>query len=73
MSTQQRLDMSVTGPAVNEVTRYETLKKALKSPIVTSAEFMDCYRGQLQSFGPQDLKGFSAPTEVLGVFEKSPV
>lgn len=67
VGTEQRLDMTVTGPAVNEVTRYEALTKDLKSPVLASAEFKDSFQGKLHSFGLQELKGLSVQKEVFGL------
>ncbi|MBL4768740.1 MAG: adenylate/guanylate cyclase domain-containing protein [Rhodobacteraceae bacterium] len=71
VGTEQRLDMTVTGPAVNEVTRYEMLTKELQSAILMSADFKDSYHGKLQSFGHQELKGLPTPKEVFGLSEKN--
>ncbi len=67
VGTEERLDMTVTGPAVNEVTRYESLTKDLDAHILTSAEFKTFYDGPLQTFGMQTLKGLKAEMEVFGV------
>lgn len=67
VGTEQRLDMTVTGPAVNEVTRYEALTKELNSPVLTSAEFKECFHGKLHSFGLKELKGLSIQKEVFGL------
>ena len=37
-----RLDFTVTGPAVNQVARLESLSKALGRPVVASAAFAEC-------------------------------
>lgn len=71
VGTEDRLDMTVTGPAVNEVTRYEALTKDLGKPILTSTKFKMCYSGPLQSFGLQELKGVACSKEVFGLPENS--
>ena len=45
----RRMDMTVTGPAVNEAARMESLCKPLKTPIIASQEFQRAYDGDLTS------------------------
>ena len=71
VGTEDRLDMTVTGPAVNEVTRYETLTKALETPILTSAKFKTHYNGALRSFGAHELKGVTGSMEVFGLTDEA--
>ena len=67
VGTDQRLDMTVIGPAVNEVTRYESMTKELNAPILTSEDFKQSYYGDLKAFGTHDLKGVATAKQVFGV------
>jgi uncharacterized protein (DUF427 family)/class 3 adenylate cyclase len=60
-----RLDFTVTGPAVNEVARLESLSKALEQPVVASAAFARMTSGGLVSVGLHELRGVSEPQEVF--------
>lgn len=62
-----RLDFTVTGPAVNEVARLESLSKSLGRSVVASAAFARLLPGRLVSLGHHDLRGVSARQEVFGV------
>jgi class 3 adenylate cyclase len=60
-----RLDFTVTGPAVNEVARLETLSKSLDRPVVASAAFAELVPGGLRSVGHHKLRGVSAEQEIF--------
>lgn len=67
IGTEDRLDFTVIGPAVNRCVRLETLSKTLGVPIVTSAEFnANCPRS-LRSLGFQDLRGVADKQEVFTI------
>ncbi|MGE0153396.1 MAG: adenylate/guanylate cyclase domain-containing protein [Reyranellaceae bacterium] len=65
IGTEDRLDFTVIGPAVNRCARLEALSKALGVPIVTSGEFnANCPR-PLRSLGFQELRGVDGKQEVF--------
>jgi len=65
IGTEDRLDFTVIGPAVNRCARLEALSKTLGVAIVTSAEFnANCAR-RLRSLGLQELRGVTQPQEVF--------
>lgn len=63
----QRLDFTVTGPAVNEVARLEGLSKTLGQRLVASAPFAALVEGRLASLGRHPLRGVSGEHEVFGI------
>jgi len=60
-----RLDFTVIGPAVNLVSRVETVAKTLDLPIVVSDEFARAYGRPLRSLGTHQLRGLAAPHELF--------
>lgn len=60
-----RLDFTVIGPAVNVVTRIESLSKQATSGIVASEEFVRREGGIYDTLGYHELKGISQPHEVF--------
>jgi adenylate cyclase len=65
IGTEDRLDFTVIGPAVNRCARLESLSKILGVSIVTSAEFnANCPR-PLRSLGFQVLRGVQEKQEVF--------
>jgi adenylate cyclase len=60
-----RLDFTVIGPAVNLVSRIETIAKALNLPIVVSDEFARAYGRPMRSLGTHELRGLAAPRELF--------
>ena len=60
-----RLDFTVIGPAVNLVSRIETLNHDLAVPLVYSADFAANWPGESRSLGRHPLKGFEEPQEVF--------
>ena len=65
-----RLDFTVVGPAVNLVSRIETLNRALDVPLVFSAAYAEHWAGESRSLGFHDLKGIAEPQEVFTLAEK---
>ena len=67
IGTEDRLDFTVIGAAVNRCARLEALSKILGVPIVISAELnANCPR-PLRSLGFQELRGVREPQEVFTV------
>jgi adenylate cyclase len=52
-----RLDFTVIGPAVNRVSRIETVAKSLDLPLIVSDDFANAYSGTLKSLGQHQLRG----------------
>jgi uncharacterized protein (DUF427 family)/class 3 adenylate cyclase len=63
----ERLDFTVTGPAVNEVARLEGLAKILGRRVIASAPFARLVPGRLVSLGRHALRGVSGEREVFGL------
>ncbi len=61
----RRLDFTVTGPTVNEVSRLEDLSKRLGRTVVASETFARLVPGALTSLGRHALRGVSAEQEVF--------
>jgi adenylate cyclase len=65
IGTEDRLDFTAIGPAVNRCARLEALTKVLAVPVLTSAEFnANCPR-PLRSLGFRELRGVAEPQEVF--------
>src|SRR5271156_5266954 len=60
-----RLDFTVIGPAVNLVSRIESVAKTLKLPIVVSDEFARAYGKPLHSIGRHELRGLATPHDLF--------
>jgi adenylate cyclase len=60
-----RLDFTVIGPAVNLVTRIESLCKPLGRRLLASARFASPCGSQLVSIGRHALKGIAEPQEIF--------
>ncbi len=65
VGTQERLDFTVIGPAVNRAARLERLTKALGVPVLASAEFNKVCQVPLKSLGEHVLRGVPGRTEVF--------
>ncbi|MBS0523938.1 MAG: adenylate/guanylate cyclase domain-containing protein [Proteobacteria bacterium] len=65
IGTEDRLDFTVIGPAVNRAARLESLTKELGVPILASAEFNDVSTIPLKSLGKHALRGVPQPVEVF--------
>ena len=67
IGTEDRLDFTVIGPAVNRAARLESLTKVLGAPILASAEFNAVSTVPLKSLGKHRLRGVPEPVEVFTV------
>jgi adenylate cyclase len=67
IGTPGRLDFTVIGPAVNMVTRIESLCAPLGRNLLASKSFASPCGSRLRSIGPHNLKGIEAPQEIFGL------
>jgi adenylate cyclase len=65
IGTEDRLDFTVIGPAVNRAARLEGLTKQLGVPVLASAEFNAASTVPLKSLGQHTLRGVPEPVEVF--------
>jgi adenylate cyclase len=70
IGSRDRLDFTVIGPAVNEVSRMEALCSELGVPILISRKFYDLARSSeletgLKSMGFHELRGVREPQELI--------
>jgi adenylate cyclase len=65
IGTEDRLDFTIIGPAVNRAARLESLTKQLGVPVAASAEFNAACSIPLKSLGRHTLRGVPEPVEVF--------
>ena len=65
VGSADRLDFTVIGPAVNLVSRVETVAKALDRSIVVSDDFARAYGRPLHSLGYHQLRGLATTHELF--------
>jgi adenylate cyclase len=64
IGTARRLDFTVIGPAVNELSRMEALGKSLGRELLLSDSFARRCGRPTVSLGPHELRGITAPREI---------
>src|SRR4029450_2227015 len=62
----RRLDFTVTGPAVNEVSRMEALCKELGREVLLSQSIAQRCGHPVLSLGPHELRGTTGTREIYG-------
>ncbi len=68
VGSQDRLDFTVVGPAVNELARIQAMSRSLDQPILVSATFAAAcgeQRARLVSLGRYALRGVGRPQELF--------
>lgn len=68
VGSRERLDFTVIGPAVNEVSRIQAMSRSLDQPVLVSASFAAAckdQRGRLVSLGRYALRGVGRPQELF--------
>jgi adenylate cyclase len=68
VGSQERLDFTVIGPAVNELSRIQAMSRSLDQPVLVSASFAAAcgdQRARLVSLGRYALRGVGRPQELF--------
>lgn len=69
IGSNERLDFTVVGPAVNEVSRIVSMGRTVERDFIASAEFVaalpESERSRLASLGSYPLRGVSRPRELF--------
>ncbi|QQS13485.1 MAG: adenylate/guanylate cyclase domain-containing protein [Rhodospirillales bacterium] len=65
VGTEDRLDFTVIGPAVNRCARLESMTKALGEPVLASADFQRYCPRPMRSIGPHRLRGVPGRMELF--------
>ena len=68
VGSQERLDFTVIGPAVNELSRIQAMSRSLDQPVLVSASFVAAcgdQRWRLVSLGRYALRGVARPQELF--------
>ena len=75
VGSQERLDFTVVGPAVNEVARIQAMSRSLDQPTLVSASFAAACadrRKRLVSLGRYALRGVERPQELFTIDYATP-
>lgn len=72
VGTEGRLDLTVTGPAANEVARLESLCKRVSVPVVASKQFKSVYADDLVPLGRHEAAGIEGGLDVFTLPEFRP-
>jgi adenylate cyclase len=75
VGTDERMDFTVIGPAVNEPARFEALCGPLNRRVLASAAFTGAAGGErhrLESLGRHLLRGVSEAQELFGIAQPRP-
>lgn len=67
MGAPERLDFTVIGRAVNEVSRVEALTKELKKPVLVSEPVARLLDRELENMGSHQLRGFSGRVDLYSL------
>ncbi len=68
IGSQERLDFTVVGPAVNEVSRIAAMCRSVDQPILISENFVELFAGERRPFvsvGRYALRGVGKPQELF--------
>jgi len=65
IGSEDRLDFTAIGPAINLTARMEPLTRDLGRPIIISAAFADACTSPIEEIGAFTLRGFDGHTEVF--------
>jgi adenylate cyclase len=68
IGSQERLDFTVVGPAVNEVSRIAAMCRSVDQPILISENFVESFAGERRPFvsvGRYALRGVGKPQELF--------
>ncbi len=65
VGTEERLDFTVIGPAVNRCARLESMTKVLGVPVLASADFNRVCPRPMRSLGRHRLRGVPDPVEIF--------
>jgi adenylate cyclase len=67
VGSRERLDFTVIGPAVNEVSRIAAMCRSIDQPVLMSAAFADveAVKRKVVSVGRYALRGVSEPQELF--------
>lgn len=66
----ERLDMTVTGPSANQVTRLEALTKPLSLSVLASPQFFKAHHNNLKSIGKYPVPDLGGMTEIFTLIDE---